>query len=81
VSRAPDGRAWSLRLSPLFANQAVLIEASCEAVAAERAAWTERTAGQQPADALKISARAREGEQRAASADRLKIGQAQATYN
>ena len=33
------------------------MEKYCEAVAAERAGWTERTAGQQPADALiKISA-------------------------
>ena len=30
-----------------------VLEKFCEAVAAERAGWTERTAGQQPADALK----------------------------
>ena len=35
-----------------FANN-VDLEQVCEAVAAERAGWTERTAGQQPADALK----------------------------
>jgi hypothetical protein len=35
-----------------FAN-GVNLEQVCEAVAAERAGWTERTAGQQPADALK----------------------------
>ena len=31
----------------------VVLERCCEAVAAERAGWTKRTAGQQPADALK----------------------------
>ena len=40
-----------------FLEETLVLEKYCEAVAAERAGWTERTAGQQPADALiKISA-------------------------
>ena len=36
-----------------FLSQKLILERYCEAVAAARAGWTKRTAGQQPADALK----------------------------
>jgi hypothetical protein len=59
---SPAGRKpgdWR-KLQP--ASKLIVLERCCEAVAAERAGWTERTAGQQPADALINSARAKEAE-------------------